>query len=155
MSNSDVLTNFCTAITSAFTAVDGSGNHNNFYNSVQGRLFKGRASAKTPLPYSVFFIVTHTTDRDFSDDLRDLVIQFSHFSSDPESSAEVELINAYCNDLFDEIERRESLTIAGAKLIWMRMNSSPGAQADDITTLEGAAEGWHCPTDFEVKLSVD
>jgi len=151
MSDSDILTNFKTALMTKFNALV-AGSNNAFYNSIQGRLFDGRVPIGIPYPHSRFFVVTHTPDRTFTEDHRDLIVQFSHYSIDTENAAEVELINAYCNDLFDECA---AFSITGATLIWMRMTNSPGAQQEDFTTASGTEGGWHAPTDFDVRISMN
>jgi len=150
MSDSDILTNFKIALMTKFNALV-AGSNNSFYNAIQGRFFDGRAPAGTDYPHSLFFVVSHVTDRVFAGDYRELLVQFSHYSIDPESAAEIELVNAYCNDLFDECA---AFTITGATLIWMRMTNSPGAQWEDFTTTIGTDGGWHAPTDFEVTIKM-
>jgi hypothetical protein len=147
--SADILTNFCTALMTAFNAVDGSGDHNAFWTAVNGQLFKGRAPAGTAYPYSIFFVVSHNPDKVFAGDRRELLVQFSHFSADQNSSAEAENINYQCNALFDECA---AFSITGWALELMKMTSSPGAQVEDWTTPAGESSGWHCPTDFEVTL---
>lgn len=149
--DSDILTNLKTAIMTKFKAVDGDGEHNSYFNSIGGRLSYGRVSSGMAFPYSVFSIVSHGTDRTFTEDHRDILVQFSHFSDDPNSSNEAELIGAYCSDLFDECD---PFTITGATLEWMRLSSNPGTQADEVPSGNGTKEGWHCPVDFEVRVSM-
>lgn len=91
-------------------------------------------------------------DRTFTEDNRDLLVQFSHFSADMAASDEAEIINAYCNALFDECA---AFTIAGAKLLWMKLNNSPGAQPEDFTTPSGTESGWCCSTNFDVRISMN
>lgn len=150
MPDYDIITNFCTALVTKFKALVADA-HNNFYNAIQGQLFKGRAPEGTGYPYSVYFVVNQNSDRTFTEDHRDLLVQFSHFSS-KSSSSEAELINAYCNNLYDE---GTTFTITGATLVWMKMMNSPGAQPEDHTTPQGTFQVWHCPTDFDVKVSMD
>lgn len=137
------------AIMTRFTALSG-GLHNSFYNAIGGRLYKGRAPQGVAVfPYSIFFVVSNAPERTFSEDYRSAIIQFSHFSS-AQSSGEAEDINQYCNDLFNE----QPLTVTGASTVWMRMTDSPGAQPEDNPTTEGTSQVWHCPTDYELRLSL-
>jgi len=145
VSDSDILTNLATAIMTKFNALSGSA-HNAFWTAVNGQLFEGEAKTGTPPPYSVFSFVSHTPERTFTEDHRDFLIQFSHFS---ESQAEVKIINVSCNDLFDECA---PFTITGAKLEWMRFSNSPGAFPDEEVGENG---GWHCPTDYSVRVSMN
>ena len=149
MSNSNIKNNFKTAVMTKFNAVDGDGNHNAFWEAVQGRLFYRKAVAGTPFPYSIFFIVVQTPDRTFTEDYRDLLIQFSHFSITPDSSKEVDEIDTYCNDLFDECA---AFTITGATLIDMSFGNSMGSDWEEGTTEEGTEGSWHCPTDYNVMV---
>jgi hypothetical protein len=147
----DIISNFKAAIMAKFNAIDGDGNHNDYWNSIQGRLYFGRAEEGSDYPYSVYYITSHTPDRTFTEDMRDLLVQFSHFSANKSSSIEVETINAYCNNLFDECAPFE---ITGATLIWMKFNQSQGAMPEDFITPTSDG-GWHCPTDYDVKISID
>ncbi|MDD5538343.1 MAG: hypothetical protein PHF12_05200 [Candidatus Omnitrophica bacterium] len=155
MSDSAIIWNLKTAIMTKFNAVDGTGAHNAFWEAIQGRLFFKKAPAETPFPYSIFFIVVHTPDRTFTEDNREILVQFSHFSDDPESSKEVDDNDTYCNDLFDEIEKRGGLSITGATLIWMRFANSTGSDWEEGETPEAGGGNWHCPTDYEVKVSMN
>ena len=155
MSNSNIKNNLKTAIMTKFNAVDGSGVHNEFWEATQGRLFYKKAPDGTPtFPYSIFFIVVQTPDRTFTEDQRDLLVQFSHFSNVQDSSKEVDEIDTYCNDLFDEIDKRGGLSITGATLIWMRFSNSTGADWEEGETTEATGGCWHCPTDYDVKVSL-
>ena len=155
MADSAIMLNLKTAIITKFNAVDGVGAHNAFWEAVQGRLFYNKATAGTPFPYSVFSFVTHTPDRTFTEDNRDILIQFSHFSADQDSSQETDDIDNHCNDLFDEIEKRGGLTITGATLIWMRFSNSIGSYWEEGENTEGTGGNWHCPTDYEVRISMN
>lgn len=155
MSDSAIIWNLKTAIMTKFNAVDDGGAHNAFWEAVQGRLFYRKAPAGTPFPYSIFLIVVQTPDRTFTEDFRDFLVQFSHFSDDPDSSKEADDIDAACNDLFDEVERRDSLSITGATLIWMRFANGTGSDWEEGETPEATGGNWHCPTDYEVKISMN
>ena len=63
--------------------------------------------------------------------------------------------DTYCNDLFDEIEKRGGLTITGATLIWMRFVNSQGSYWEEGETPEAGGGNWHCPTDYEVRVSMN
>jgi hypothetical protein len=155
MPDSAIAWNLRTAIMTKFNAVDGGGAHNTFWEAVHGRLFYKKAPTGTPFPYSIFFIVSQTTDRTFTEDNRDFLVQFSHFSDNSESSKEADDSDTYCNDLFDEIERRGGLSITGATLIWMRLNMPGSSDWEEGETPEAGGGAWHCPTDYEVKVSMN
>jgi hypothetical protein len=150
MSDSKIIPNFKTALMTKFTAVDGVGSHNTFYTAIQGRLYEGRAQG-TDYPYSVYEIIDQTPDKTFSDDYRNLLIQFSHYSDDRYDSSECDLINAYCNDLFDECA---AFSITGATLLWMRLTTSPGAKPEMDTKPDGTESGWVAFTDFEADVKM-
>lgn len=150
MGDSDIMTNLATAIMTKFNATTG-GSHNAHYTAVNGRLFKGRAPTGAEYPYSAFMVVMAQPERTFSEDYRSIIVQFFHYSDDTLSAAECESINAACNDLFDEC----SLAITGARLEWMRIQDSPGAQPEQMPTANGMTDGWLAITEYEARVSMN
>lgn len=148
MGNSDILTNFSAGLITKFKALVAD-EHNSFWQAVNGQLFDGQAPAGASFPYSVFSVVSHVPERTFTEDHRNLLVQFSHFA---ETKAESKTIAAACNDLFDECA---AFTITGATLIWMRLDNGQDAMPEDVDATEsGATTVWHLPADYDVKISM-
>lgn len=151
MPNSDIIGNLATAIMTKFGATTG-GSNNSFYTAVNGRLFYGRAPEGAEYPYSIFMIPDHGTDRTFTEDYRDLLVQFNHYSDKPLDHTECGLVACYCEALFDCV----SLTITGATMVGpMEMVSNPGPMPENVPVLpSGTTSGWVAVTEFEVKVSM-
>ncbi len=98
-----------------YGAVDEDGNHNAFYNDIPEKLFFDEAPNGTELPYCVMRIVSAVPDRTFTEEYRDVLIQFSLFSASG-SVEEIADTYAHLKALFDE----QPLTITGETLVWMR-----------------------------------
>ena len=124
-----------TALMTKFSAaVDGSGNHNDFFNDIGGRLFKGRAEEGAEYPYAVYLLVSDVQKDTFKDTLDDVTIQFSLFSS-ASSSGEVEDMFIHLKALFDDC----SLAITGATLVWMTRQHAQ-LMVEDHTTPQGTTK---------------
>lgn len=139
------MKNLSEAIKGVFIALT-AGVHNDFYNDVQGQLFKGRAPPGTQYPYAVFALITVVPFRTFSERFENSLIQFSLFSS-TSSSSEVEDMFTHLKTLFDDAE----FDIAQNVLVWCRYESAT-LIPDIYTTTEGTIDIWHYAVDFEVKM---
>lgn len=132
-----------TALMTKFTAVNGGGNHNSFYNDVQGQLFKGKA-VDAIYPYAVFMLVSDVPDWTWKADYEDVLIQFSLFSS-ALSSGEVENMFTHLKELYDDC----SLTINGSTLKWMQRQQAT-LIPEEHTTPDGTVEVWHYAVDYSI-----
>jgi len=139
------MKNLSTAIYGVFTALT-AGVNNDFYDDIQGRLFKGRAPEGTQYPYAVFMLISVVPTRTFSEHFEDSLIQFSLFSS-TSSSSEVEDMFTHVKALYDEAQ----FDITENELIWMRYENAQ-LMPDAVTTPEGTFEIWHYAVDFEIKM---
>lgn len=117
--------------------------------TVGGRIYLDQAPAGTEFPYVVFFIVSATPDRTFTERYTDTLIQFSLFSSS-ESAVEITTMYSNLQSLFDEC----ALTVTGSTLVWMREQNLT-TMVDDITTANGTSSVRHYAVDFEVYLSLN
>lgn len=117
--------------------------------AIGGRLYKGRAPQGTSYPYVVYFMVTNTPDYTFSEDFENCTIQFSIFSS-ASGTTEIENIYTYLKALYDEC----SLSITGAKLVWMK-RSNAVFQTEDHTTPQGTTQVWAYHVDYEILENLD
>jgi hypothetical protein len=135
------MKNFYTALMTKFTATSG-GSHNDFYQSVNGRLFNTVAPDGAELPYCVFTHVSSVPDNTFSEDIDDVLIQFSIFSA---SGDETEALNAMENlkALYDDC----TLSISSATLVQFTRGPE-GLEIEDDDTPSGTQKYWHYHVDY-------
>lgn len=136
---------FTTALYAKFTAAPG-GVHNGLYNDIVGNLYEGQAPAGAVFPYVVYSIVSDVPDWNFTDRFEDVLIQFSLFSTAPEST-EVKDMYTHLKALYDDC----SLTIAGSTLVWFRRVNTI-TLIDEVTTTEGTEMVWTYHVDYEAKV---
>jgi hypothetical protein len=136
------------ALLSRFNSTSATG-HNSFYNLTGGQLYRSRAPANIVAPYSLFFIVSNAPDLTFTEEYRNIIVQFTHVST-LSSSTEADAVNEACNTLYNEQPR----PVTGATTLWMRMTDSPGAEPADMETSEGK-QGWLAQSDFDLVISLD
>lgn len=137
------MLNLTTAIYSKFSGSDLS-------TAIGGRLFKGQAPDGADYPFCVFFVVTDTPDRTFTEDFQDVVVQFSLFSI-TSGTTEVENLYNYLNALYDD---KTPFGVTGSTLIWMR-RSQANFLVEDHTTPTGTQRVWAYHVDYEVLTSLD
>lgn len=116
---------------------------------IQNRMFKGQAPEGTDYPYVVFFVITDTPDRTFSEDFQDVVVQFSLFST-TSGTTEIENLYTDLNTLYDE----KPFAITGATLVWMR-RSQANFIVEDHTTPDGTQRVWAYHVDYDILTSLD
>jgi len=133
------MKNFTTALMTKFNSTTG-GVHNNFYNSVSGKLYKERAEQDSALPYAVYHIISSVPDWSFNSDFEDIRIQFDLFS-DKNSSSEIEDMYTYLRELFDWC----TFTVTNQDLVYMRRALARLVKdpVDDV---------WMYTVDYEIKL---
>ena len=131
------------------TAIYGKVSGSALANDVSGRVYLDQAPQGVEFPYVVFFIVSGTPDRTFTERYTDTTIQFSIFSDSP---AATEITNIYkdLKALYDEC----ALTITSSSLVWMREQNLV-TMVDDITTPDGTQEVKHWAVDFEIRTSLN
>lgn len=130
------------------TAIYGKVSGSALANDVSGRVYLDQAPQGVEFPYVVFFIVSGTPDRTFTERYTDTVIQFSIFSDSP---AATEITNIYkdLRALYDEC----TLTITSSSLVWMREQNLV-TMVDDITTPDGTQAVKHWAVDFDIRTSL-
>ena len=111
---------------------------------VGGRIYLDRAPQEAAFPYVVYFIVSGIPDDAFKQKGRDLLIQFSIFSTS-QSAVEITAIYKALHSLYDDC----SLSITGHTAIGMKETNFT-TMTDDITTPSGEAEGKHWAVEFEL-----
>ena len=139
------MKNLFTAITTLFTAAPG-GVNNDFFNDIGGRLFEGQAPEGSEFPYAVMMLISDVPADTFKDDLEDVQIQFSLFSS-ASSSGEIHDMFTDLKTLLDDC----SLTITGNTLIWMRRLQA-NLMVEENTTVQGTKNFWHYAVDYSIMM---
>jgi len=76
------------------------GNVNDFATSIGNRFYFSRAPQNTVFPYCVYYLVTENYDYTFTEDMEEIVVQFSIFSEES-STSEIGTIYGYLRDRFD------------------------------------------------------
>lgn len=126
------------------TAIYGKLSGSALETAIGGQLFKGRASDGTNYPYIVFFVVSNTPEKTFSEDYENVIIQFSLFSS-ASGTTEIENMYMHLKALYDEC----SLSITGATLIWMKRDNAVFL-VEDHTTPSGTARVFAYHVDYSI-----
>lgn len=136
------MLNLLTAIKSKFSG-------SALSTDVGGRIYlEDQAPQKAQFPYVVYFVVSCTPERTFTERYTNTLIQFSLFSA---SGGATEIATMY-NDLktlFDEC----SLTITSNSLVWMR-EANITTMLNDVTTVDGLQTVKHWACDYEVLTSL-
>lgn len=119
---------------------------------VSGRIFLDRAPEGSVFPYIVFSIVGAIPIKTFSEDMKDVSIQFSLFSSSA-SAVEISDMHADLMSLYDECELTIPPTGAETDVhVWMRW-AYLYTMVDSVTTPKGTIEVKHWAVDFDVLTS--
>lgn len=136
------MQNLITAIYSKFSG-------SAFSTDCGGRIFLDQAPEGTEWPYCVFFIVSGTPDKTFTEHYTNTLIQFSLFSA---SSGAAEITTMYADlvSLLDEC----SLSITGSTLVWMR-ESNLTTMVEDITVADATTQVRHWACDYEIMTSLN
>lgn len=131
------MKNLSIALINKFSATV-SGDHDMFYVSVSGKLYKGRAPQEAVRPYAVYNIISNVPDYNFYSLLETTRIQFDLYS-EKESSSEIEDMFTYLKGLFDWC----LLSISGSTHVYMkRVLANLFRDPDD--------DGWHYVVDYEI-----
>lgn len=131
------------------TAIYSKASGSSFMTALGSRLYKGRAPQGTTYPFAVFFVVSNTPQKTFSEDYENVIVQFSLFSS-VSGTTEIENLYTYLKVLYDEC----SLTITGATLVWMKRNNAVFL-VEDHTTPTGTAQVFAYHVDYSILESLD
>jgi len=121
------------------------------YNDVGGRVFLDEADQGAEFPYIVFFIVSGVPEKTFTEDMENVLLQFSLFSALSAGDAIMTTMYADLKALFDEC----SLSITGSTLIWMRRQNLTTMVEADITLPDGSNGVRHWAVDYEVFTSLN
>lgn len=130
------------------TAIFGKTSGSLLSTDVGGRIFLDQAPAGTEFPYVVFFVVSATPNRTFTERYTETLIQFSLFSAS-ESAVEITTMYGHLQSLFDEC----ALSVTGSTLVWFREQNLT-TMMDGIVTANGTQNVKHYAVDFEVLTSL-
>ena len=119
-----------------------------FMTSIGSRLYENEAPEGAEFPYAVYMIVSDVKDWQFTERFRDVLIQFSIFSS-ASSSGEIKDIYTKLLALYDEC----SFNITSNTLVWFWRNNLT-TMRDEVTTPTGTLGVWHYAVDFDCYLEV-
>ena len=127
-----------------------------FWNDVGGRVFLDEAPPGTLIfPYAVFSLVSDVPEKTFTEDLEDMLIQFSLFSAST-GKAEIagmyaDLKSAFSTGTIEECK----LTLTGSTMIWMkRMNLV--TMTEDIPQADGSSnQVKHWAVDYAILTSLN
>jgi hypothetical protein len=116
------------------------------YSDVGGRIYKGRAPEGASYPYVVFFLVSDMPAGTFTEDIEDVLIQFSLFSK-TSSSTEIEDMFTHLKALYDDC----SLSVTGNTFLYMHRQNTTAA-IEDHTTPTGEAQVWAYYVDYSIMM---
>ena len=136
------MNNLLTAITNKFSG-------SALSSDVSGRIFLDSAPDNTEFPYVVFFIVSGTPEKTFTEHYTNTLIQFSLFSA-LEGATEIMDMYTDLKALFDDC----SLTITGSTLVWMREQNLT-TMVEDITVADASQKVKHWAADFSIMTSLN
>lgn len=114
--------------------------------AVGSRIYLDQAPEKAAFPYVVFFIVSAVPDDTFSEDMDDVYMQFSLFSS---SKGATEITGLYNNltALFDDC----TFTLTGGTLLRFERENLT-TMIEEITTTAGTIGVKHWSVDYRITV---
>jgi hypothetical protein len=124
---------------------------NDFNTDVSGRLFFVEAPEGTNLsdgPYAIFFIISDTDDDTFSENMKEVYIQFSLFSG-ASSATEIMNMDTHLATLFKD----KIFTVTGWTVVVMRRISGNGPINVPADTEAGTERYWQFDSDYIVILN--
>jgi len=124
---------------------------NDFNTDVSGRLFFGAAPDETNLqegPYAIYFIVSDTDQDNFSDNMRELYLQFSLFSG-ASSPATILAMDTHLTTLFKDTV----FTVTGWTVVIMKRVQGNGPYWTPAETETGTPGYWQTDIDFTILIS--
>jgi hypothetical protein len=141
------MKNLTTAIVSRFTDAPG-GVTNTFFDSISGRLYE-RVPQGATWPYARYNLVSIDPWRTFTEDLEDIVVQFSLFSK-LSSTGEIKDICTYLIALYD----KATFSPTGSKVVGMEyLSGGEPREVFDDAAPEGEQLYWQTDVDFKILLS--
>lgn len=121
----------------------------NLSSYVGGRIYLDAAPDGAQFPYVVFFIVSGTPEKTFTEYYTNTMIQFSLFSAST-GAAEITAMYGYLKTALDEC----ALTITGSALVWMKeLNLT--TTTEDVVLPDATVRVKHWSVDFEILTSLN
>lgn len=121
---------------------------NDFNTDISGRLFFTDAPDGTELPYGLFFYVSDTDDDTFTENFRDVYVQFSLFSG-ASSPAEILDLDLHLTALFKD----KVFAVTGWTVISMRRISGSGPIYNAADMEAGTGFYWQFDSDYTILIS--
>lgn len=134
------MKNFYTGLMTYFNVA------NSFKTAIGGRLYNTIAPDNTVMPYCVFTHISATQANTFTENMDEILIQFSIFS-DASSPAEVYDAMTALKALFDKC----TFTVTSATVVSFD-RSIEGLIIEDHETEAGAQRIWHYHVDYYATL---
>ena len=136
-----------TGLMTVFNAAPG-GVKNSFWTDINGRLYDTEAPDNTEMPFAVYFIVSDVDNDTFSENMKEVYIQFSLFS-DKSSSAEIKDMDTHLTALFKDTK----FTVTGWTVDVMKrvMGNGPHVEWKDVES--GTGRFWQTDIDFVILVN--
>jgi hypothetical protein len=135
------MKNFFTGLMTYFT------NTNSFNTAIGGRMFFSQAPENTVFPYCVYSYITGHPRFSYTEEMTEMIIQFSIFSS-ASSSGEVHDLMTALKARFDDC----TFPVTSSKVaLFIRGNE--GLAREEYETPEGTQGIWHYHVDYDVTLN--
>lgn len=136
-----------TGLISLFTAAPG-GVHNDFWTDVNGRLFDTLAPDKTPMPYAIYLFVSDVDQDSFTENMKEIHIQFSLFS-DSGSSAQIKDMDTHLTAMLKD----KVFTVTGWTVETTRRVNGNGPYLTPADLEAGTGKYWQTDIDFELVVN--
>ena len=131
-----------TGIFSLFTA------SSDFYTDIGGRLFYAAAPDGAELPYAVYFFVSDVDEDSFTENMKEVYVQFSLFSGDS-SPSNILLMDTHLTAMFKD----KIFTVTGWTVVTMRRISGSGPIYNAAYVEAGTGFYWQTDVDCTVLLN--
>jgi hypothetical protein len=143
------LKNITQGLITLFNAAPG-GVNNSFWTAVNGRLFDTEAPDNTELPFAVYFVVSDVDEDTFSENMKEVYVQFSLFS-DKSSSAEIKDMDTHLTSLFKD----KVFTVSGWTVVTTKRVAGNGPHVNPADVEAGTGRYWQTDVDFQITVSKD
>ena len=121
---------------------------NDFNTDVSGRLFFGAAPDGMEMPYAIFFYVSDVDEDTFTENMKEVYVQFSLFSGDS-SPANILKADKDLTALFKDT----IFTVTGWTVVTMRRISGSGPINVPADTEAGTGKYWQFDSDYTILIS--
>ncbi len=122
-----------------------------FYNDIPGRLFYGDAPEGTNLsegPYAIFFYVSDVDEDTFTENMKEVYVQFSLFSGDS-SPAAILAMDTHLTAMFKD----KTFAVTGWTVVIMKRVQGSGPINVPADVDAGTGRYWQFDVDFTVMVN--